>query len=244
MTANDALFQLGYPPTHIRRLQHQVIEQLTNVYKQELIQDGVNIEALNNAQRGQKGIWKKVYDWLEDQKFPRWKFNQLWQQFKQQETSQPDWIKFVPTERGMYWEEPVNAIPTIPCDLPLRMQLTLDFPESFLLLLNRGINTGFLVCPSLAFAPETRIAQVPILLPQPGSIATQRNKFIEFREEGFEEYLAIVSKQPIEIDGLTCNCKKQFPPLEDDILNQLWEQLQHQQNWRVFYQSFQVVKPL
>ncbi|WP_254174773.1 hypothetical protein [Planktothrix pseudagardhii] len=237
--------QLGYAPTNIARLQRQVIENLITIYQQELIQDNVNIEALTHAEPGQKGIWQQVYHWLHDKKFPRWQFNQLWEQFKQQGNPQPDWIKFAPTVRGMYWEEPVNSTPTIPCDLPLRMELNLNYPQSYLLLLNRELNTNtrFLVCPSLAFAPDNKIDQPPILLPQMGSIATQKNRFIKFDGEGVEEYLGIVSEKPIEIDGLTRNPKQQFPILEDDILNQLWQQLQQQQNWQVFYQSFQVVKP-
>ncbi|MBE9146754.1 hypothetical protein [Planktothrix mougeotii] len=236
--------QLGYCQDNIQRLQNEVIENyLIKIYEKELIQDQVNIDALINRKQGEKGIWQQVYHWLHDQKFPRWQFNQRWEQLKQQETPQPDWIKFAPTFRGMYWEEPVNSTPTIPCNQPLIMKLNLNYPQSYLLLLNRGLKARFLVCPSLAFAPDNQIDQPPILLPQTGSIAAQRNISIQFTGEGVEEYLGIVSEKPIEIDGLTCNPKQQFPILEDDILNQLWQQLQQQQNWRVFYQCFQVVKP-
>ncbi|VXD10730.1 hypothetical protein [Planktothrix paucivesiculata] len=237
--------KLNYKPTNIQRTQSQVIDAFIYQYHAEMVEDQVDIESLKNPKRGERGIWKKVYHWLWNDKFPRWQFNQFWQQFKQQETSQPNWIKFVPTERGMYWEEPVNSTPTIPCNQPLKMELNLNYPDCYLLLLNRELNTNtrFLVCPSLAFAPDNKIDQPPILLPQMGSIATQKNRFIEFKGEGVEEYLGIVSEKPIEIERLTCNHKQQFPILEDDSLNQLWQQLQQQQNWQVFYQSFQVVKP-
>ncbi|MBD2481853.1 hypothetical protein [Planktothrix sp. FACHB-1365] len=237
--------QLGYCQDNIQRLQNEVIENyLIKIHEKELIQDQVNIAALINRRKGEKGIWQQVYHWLHDKKFPRWQFNQLWEQFKHQGNPQLDWIKFAPTVRGMYWEEPVNSTPTIPCNEPLRMELNLNYPDRYLLLLNRELNTNtrFLVCPSLAFAPDNKIDQPPILLPQMGSIATQKNRFIKFDGEGVEEYLGIVSEKPIEIEGLTRNPKQQFPILEDDILNQLWQQLQ-QQNWQVFYQSFQVVKP-
>ena len=114
-----------------------------------------------------------------------------------------------------------------------------------LLLLNRSQDGQYLLYPSSAYAPSSIIEKPPILLPQKDSWAGQdegQTNFI-FDHLGKEEFLAIALEKPLNLPWLN-------PRREDEQLiewngkgiKELFEELEKQNNWQVFYQSFDVVE--
>jgi hypothetical protein len=136
--------------------------------------------------------------------------------------------------------------PTIPINQSLWMAIDLELqPDKNyqLLLLNRSQDGESLLCPSSAFAPNALIDKPPILLPQKDSWAAQAENPINFKfgKLETEEFLAIVLDKPLDLPWLTPRKEQAIPQWRAERIQELFEALEQQENWQVFYQSFEVV---
>ena len=132
----------------------------------------------------------------------------------------------------------------IPAHEALWMVVDLAYSNYQLLLFNRSGHGQYLLCPSLEFAPNGMIDKPPILLPQQGSYADDYDEKENFTFEviGQEEFLAIVLKKPLKLDWLTPRKEDSLPECNGQRFKELFDELEQQENWQVFYQSFEVVK--
>jgi hypothetical protein len=225
-----------------------VRKAIEGVYKKEMEADGLSFP---KRKKGERGAWEPIYNWLWNYKFPRWQVDEYWQLLQQKvKDFNFEWMGLVPegfgmsTDRGMVFQnkrQPQAKSPKkVPAKKPLLMSIDLLDKESYLLLLNRGLNTRYLVCPSWAFAPNSRVVQRPIFLPQAGAWAEEDK--IKFDTPGKEEYLAIVLDRPLEVEWLQLNEDDPFPSCEPDRMMELWRQLEGRNDWRVYYEAFEVVE--
>ncbi|MGB3192982.1 MAG: hypothetical protein WBB43_26535 [Limnoraphis sp.] len=224
-------------PSNIQRLQTKnVIAALVNKYEQEMEADQIDINRIRNPKRGDKGIWKEVYNWLWNYQFPRY----LWEKLrKEADKKNQDWIRFVDdsslvsSEREFIIKTAKKEPKTIPINqsLDLEIKVDPDYCNYHLLLFNQNLKGFHLICPTEIFAPKSQIEETPWSMPTEGSI--------EFITTGTEEFLGIVIEQPLELEWLKLSENLQFEPKH---LVKLWEQLEKNQNWRLFYQSFEVIE--
>jgi hypothetical protein len=109
-----------------------------------------------------------------------------------------------------------------------------------LLLLNRSQQGQILLCPSSAYAPNAIVEKSPIWLPQKDAWAGDSEEKFVFGEVGKEEFLAIVLEKPLSLPWLTPHEDEALPEWNAERMKELFEQLEKQGNWQVFYQSFEV----
>ncbi len=228
--------KLGYSSSNIQRLQTKVIQTLVNQYEQQMKADELDIESIRNPKRGDKGIWKEVYSWLWEYQFPRY----LWEKLrKEADKKNQDWIRFVDdsslvsSEREFIIKTAKKEPKTIPINqsLDLEIKVDPDYCNYHLLLFNQNLKGFHLICPTEIFAPKSQIEETPWSMPTEGSIT--------FITTGTEEFLGIVIEQPLELEWLKLSENLQFEPKH---LVKLWEQLEKNQNRRLFYQSFEVIE--
>jgi len=223
-----------------------VVRTIARQYESEITGDGIEVASLVNGKRGQKGAWEKVYNWLSKQKFPRWRTDFIWHTWQKKAQSRRDWLSFGESnaQRGMV--VPIPPSSKIKTNKPLIMQIELEHSESYLLLLNRGKyqqnkETKYLVCPSQAFAPKPEPVANLRYLPQSGAICQE----IQFDAAGKEEYIGIiVDKIPENIAWLNPNPQEPAPHWDESRIFELWQQLETQQSYQVFFQSFEIVSKL
>ncbi|MEA5497668.1 hypothetical protein VB834_01285 [Limnoraphis robusta Tam1] len=227
--------KLGYSPSNIQRFQKEkVIPAIVKKYEQQMKADELDIESILNAKRGENDVWKRVYSWLWDKQFPRY----LWEALrKEADEKNQDWIRFVDdslvsSEREFIIKTAKKEPKTIPINqsLDLEIKVDPDYCNYHLLLFNQNLKGFHLICPTEVFAPNNKIEETPWSMPTEGSI--------EFITTGTEEFLGIVIEQPLELEWLKLSENLQFEPKH---LVKLWEQLEKNKNWRLFYQSFEVV---
>lgn len=198
--------------------------------------------------------WKVVYHWVWNQKYLRWIDENGWQILQEKANPNPNWLQFLTEEkkadllgvdRGPYLElpppPPPEITPTITANQSLWMAIDLEYPNYQLLLLNRSKTGRLLLCPSFGYALNPIIVRPPILLPQKDSWAGQKKKNFIFRETGKEEFLAIVLETPLNLAWLTPQRQDCLPECNAERIKELFEQLEQQGNWQVFYQNFEVV---
>ena len=255
-----------YCEEKINQTLRKVIEVVHKAYEEEMKADGVNTEALLNLKAGGtlKGKedeeshkkfspWKEVYKWLWNHKYLRWVDINGWEILKKQAKTAPDWIQFL-TEQEMasvgvgtralkplsprYSARKID--PTIPINQPLSMRVDLAYPNYQMLLLYRSAEMKYILCPSLGYAPNG-VNQPPMTLPQEGSVADDNKEMFTFEELGKEEFLAIAVESPLNLDWLAPCKDEDIPVWNAERLKELFEQLEQQDNWQVFYQSFEVV---
>ena len=99
-----------------------------------------------------------------------------------------------------------------------------------------------LICPSGEFSPNSKIEQIPWLIPTQGSIAKEVDMKFNFPTVGTEEFLAIVIEQPLELEWFNVREGEETAECSPQRLVELWEQLEKNKNWRSFYQSFEVIE--
>ncbi len=222
-----------------------VRKTIKGIYQKEMEADGLSF---HKRKKGEDGAWQPIYNWLWNYKFPRWQVDKYWQLLQQKvKDFNFEWIRFVPpteileTDRMMKASSSQPIKSKIPQKIPVNQQLlmSVDLPnkDSYLLLLNRGLNSRFFVCPS-AVAADNHIVKTPIFLPLKGSELDR----IEFSDMGKEEYLAIVLDRPLEVEWLQLNEEDPFPSCEPDRMMELWQQLEGRTDWRVYYEAFEVVE--
>ncbi|MBP0020827.1 MAG: hypothetical protein J7647_25125 [Cyanobacteria bacterium SBLK] len=193
-----------------------------------------------------KGLWEKAKAYLREKVYPEWQkqhqpevksLDELWRNFVSKAKRDLNWIQFDPIEidRKGIKELRRNSI-KIPLDEPAIMGLDLPYPGQFLLLLNRGRDTRYCLCPSRAFAPQFVLGNEVVWLPQEEAEFGQ----ITFDTVGKEEFLAIVLPQPLALPWLNTQGENIAPIWDAIKLNEVWEHLQQKENWLAFYQEFEV----
>ncbi len=132
--------------------------------------------------------------------------------------------------------------PISPANEQLLMQIDLKYPQYQLLLFNRSETGTVLYCPSYGYAPKPIIEKPPLLLPQKDSWAGETKQNFLFKDKGQEEFLGIVLAKPLNLPWLIPQRQEALPEWNGERIKELFEQLETQNNWQVFYQSFEVVE--
>ena len=235
--------ELNYLPDIQGRLA-EVIRELVNQYQLELDSDKQESQNWINPGRGQRGIWKKVYQWLWDYKFPRWELDHLfWEPLKQQ-IDDENWIKIKP-ETVRNWELPELPEPEpLPVGEPLFITIKLPPESRYLLLLHRGLTQRCFLCPSMVFAPQYRADENVVRLPQTESYWYQQKKMgIRLTTPGTDEYIAIALKEALDFDWLKPTKQELVLNWTSDRMEQLLGWLRdNSSSWQGCYQEFKVVE--
>jgi hypothetical protein len=206
--------------------------------------DGIDLSQLQAEKGGQKQKqktpWQVVYDWLWETEFPRWQGQQIWQSWVEKANKHREWLRFEPPEivtelgtRGM--KKNNQPLPPQKITVNREYKAVVDL-EKYLhrpwLFLNWGDNGGLVVSPSQNFAPTPQITRHPLLLPQPEA----EENTIEFETASKEEFIAIVLNDPIDLPWF----KQPIPEWDGLRLGELWEELEKQPEWFVFYRAIEV----
>ncbi|EAW33335.1 hypothetical protein [Lyngbya sp. PCC 8106] len=236
--------ELNCLPTDIQGRLAEVIRELVNQYQLELDSDKQESQNWINRKQGQRGIWREVYQWLWDYKFPRWELDHLyWEPLKQQVYDE-NWIKIKP-ETVRNWELLELPEPEpLPVGEPLFITIKLPPESRYLLLLHRGITQRCFLCPSMVFAPQYRADENVIRLPQTESYWYQQKKIgIRLTTPGTDEYIAIALKEALDFDWLNPTKQELIPNWTSDRMEQLLGWLSdNPSSWQGCYQEFKVVK--
>lgn len=256
-----------------------VVRTIARKYEAQMIADGMNPSCFFKGEAGHDGYWEKIYHWLHDKQFPRWRMERIWQIWRQQANPKQDWISFdeleidpatgslrnsgkMPIKKiGTDFSKMPMKIPEsvpiprteIEINKPFRIRIELDNNnECYFLLLNRGWDsqekeaTRCLLCPSQAFAPEIEPFQRFLFLPQKvkeGTYEKLQDK-MEFDATGRDEYIGIVLLQkPNYLDWMIPSKHNVVPSWNETQIYKLWQELEQQSDWQVFYQSFELVNP-
>jgi len=164
--------------------------------------------------------------------------------------SRPNWLQFLTeaekaalleVKKGLILPPPPETIRSrIPANQSLWMIINLDFSSHQLLLFHSSKQGQYLLCPSSAYAPNSIMEESPIVLPQKDAWAGESEEKFVFGEAGKEEFLAIVLEKPLSLPWLTPSEDEGLIEWNADRIKELFEQLEQQGNWQVFYQSFEV----
>lgn len=206
--------------------------------------DNINVERWTNNEKGKGEVWKEVFRWLWQYKFPRWELDHLfWEPLKQQ-VNDENWIKIRP-ETVRNWELLELPEPEpLPVGEPLFITIKLPPESPYLLLLHRGITQRCFLCPSYIFAPEYRADENVIRLPQSESYWYQQKKIgIRLTTPGTDGYIAIALKEALDFDWLKPTKQELIPNWTSDRMEQLLGWLRdNSSSWQGCYQEFKVVK--
>ena len=235
----------------VGRLQTEHKKEIAGLYEAEMRADKVDIDSLLKRKPGAKGSWEVVYHWLWNHKYVQWLDENGWEILQQKAKSPDNWLQFLTKEeeamlganRGAYLELPPPKIrPTIPAKQGLLMAIYLEYPNYQLLLFNRSEQGTVLYCPSFGYALNPIMGKPPLLLPQQDSWANNTKQNFIFQETGKEEFLAIVLEKHLNLDWLTPQRLDALPKCNAERIKELFDKLGQQENWHVFYQSFEVVE--
>lgn len=236
----------------VGRLETQHKKEIKGLYEAEMKADGVDVDNLLNREPGERGTWEVVYHWLWNHKYLRWLGLHSWEILHEKAKLIPNWLQFLTEEkiaqigknRGAYLElPPPSEMPqTIPANKRLWMAVNLEYPNYQLLLFNRSKQGTVLYCPSFGYALNSIIDKPPFLLPKNDSWAGKTRQNFIFKETGKEEFLAIVLEKYLHLDWLSPKREEALPEWNAKRIKELFEQLEEQNNWQVFYQTFEVVE--
>jgi hypothetical protein len=241
----------------VGRLKTEHKKAISGLYEAEIRADGVDVDSLLNGKQGERGTWEVVYDWLWKHKYLRWLDENGWQILQEKAKSPPNWLQFLTEEemtavqvnRGLVRQTPPPSVQkitlTIPANQSLWMEINLESLERSnyqLLLLNRSEDGQCLLCPSSGYAPNSIMDKRVTWFPQKDSWADYNKQNFMFGEAGNEEFLAIALEKPLSLPWLTPHQEEEFPEWNAERIKELFEQLEQQGNWQVFYQSFDVEK--
>lgn len=234
-----------FSPEGINQTINQIVKRIRDNWGEAMAADGIDLSQLQAPRGGQsqkqKTPWQVAYDWLWETEFPRWQGRQIWQSWIEQADKYREWLRFESPEeaatmgtRGMR----TNNKPLQPQKITVNQeyQAIVDLKRYLhrpWLFLNRGDNGGLVVSPSRDFAPEAKITHHPLLLPQEKADM----ETIEFEQPMTEEFVAIVLTHPIDLPWFG---EKPTPEWDGLRLGELWEQLQKQPEWFVFYRAIEV----
>lgn len=232
----------------------EVIKKINRQFPDELERDGVTQQHLGLGQKGNPGRptsnakspWQTAYQWLWEIKYYRWLQDYIWENWKQRAPTNVEWIQFCdrPPEyaaKGMKIPQPLPK-QTIPINTPLSLRINLDSLGSYLLLFNRGSDergntTQYLVTPSQAFAPSYQLVEKSTLIPRQDAMCQD----IQFDTVGKEEYIGIIIDKAVNLPWLNPDPENPVLEWQGKHLEQIWELLQAQDKWRVFYRDFNIV---
>jgi len=201
-----------------------------------------------------KGRWKLAKAWLRGERYPQWQERHhpqpnlplhpedIWHRLRERAQPQTQWIDCIEPKRcgsqkGLKVPPSQNLTPsTLTANTPYFVYLDLRISGGYLLLLNQGLNTRYLLAPSAGFVPNPRLSGNLLWIPQSG--ATQAE--LEFDAGGKEEFLAVVLPQPLDLPWLQPNDTEPAPECHPQRLHELWERIQQQPDCRVFHREFWV----
>jgi hypothetical protein len=213
-----------------------VVKTLVSEFEPQMKQDGVDIEFLTAGNKGEKGKWLVVYDWLWQKHFPRWLLEQQWQELVAKAEKVDDWLQVNLGKRTLRMPEPRQS--TVPLKTEVYLLINLNWVNRYLLLLYQGTDgIKYCLCPSKGFAPSGELSDKEMYLPQTGAMEPS----MYFQEVGTEHFLGIVLEKPLELPWLRPNEGEPVPSLNANRLNELFEKLEQQGNSQLFYKSFDVV---
>ncbi len=197
-----------------------------------------------------KDFWKNIYDWLWKYQFPRWVEANFWRYLEKQADNNKDWINFRDDDKIIMASSNKLHIPQVENDEEKPLKLSLKTPywafidlrksDGYLLLLNNGVASRCVVCPSYAFAVENRLEKIR-LLPQKGSLTDELGCRFTFEDVGVETFVAIALEKPLDLEWLIPNQKEVAPELNPERKKELCKELEKQDNWQVYCQQVEVV---
>lgn len=242
----------------IQKISRSVIDCLLAKYGEE-IENDLGMETVNLLKKPGRGrselgkdLWKVIYEWLWEHKFLLWLEEIFWLYWESMAAKNRDWIDFQDDEDMKIGQVSSGKlkIPKVEKEEnePLKLNLEkpywviINFPDfqGYLLLLNHGVVSCCLVCPSLAFAVDSRLKET-MLLPQKESLSYQQECRFTFEELGMEKFVAIALEKPLDLAWLKPNEEEAAPELTGKRMKELWEELEKQDNWRVYFQEVEVV---
>ncbi|MEG4515898.1 MULTISPECIES: hypothetical protein [unclassified Microcoleus] len=232
----------------VGRLETEHKKAISGLYEAEMRTDGVDVDSLLNGKKGERGTWEVVYDWLWHHKYLRWLDENGWQILQEKAKSPPNWLQFLEmsalqagTRSPTLRLPPPEIKPTIPANEELWMAIDLECPNYQLLLFNRSEQGKFLLCPSFGYAVNSIIKKSHFCLPQSESFAGKTEQKFIFEQTGQEEFLAIAVEKHLNLDWLIPRQEEALPEWNAERIKELFEQLEKQDKWQVFYQTFDVV---
>ncbi|OLT62876.1 hypothetical protein [Moorena bouillonii] len=222
----------------------EVLDKLKQQFGEEMAKHGINLDKRKRGRpaNDKESPWRIAYGWLWEHKFPYWQMDWLWQDLIQKAASPYRWLRFTQDYNRIFVPESKKY--EIVIDVPYYMHVELDCDQEHLLLLHRGIYnngviTNYILCPSQAFAPDNRLKDKTMLMPQSGAMCEE----ITFDTVGQEEFLAIVLDDSLDFPWLTPNEEEPAPIWNLERLKELWTRLgEDNNNWQAFYRSFEVVE--
>jgi hypothetical protein len=213
-----------------------IVRTLASAFETQMINDGVDVELLRSEERGKKGKWLVLYDWLWQKYFPRWLLEQQWQELVAKADKVDDWLQVKPVERSLRMPEPCKS--TVPLKTEVYLLVNLKWTNRYFLLLYQGTDgKNYCLCPSKGFAPSGELSEKEMYLPQMGAMTSS----MVFEEVGKEHFIGIVMEKPLELLWLRPNDGEPVPALDANRLKELWENIEQQGNLQLFYKSFDVV---
>jgi hypothetical protein len=230
----------GFSDDGINQYIKDICATIQKYYQTEIVKYVNNKSDLN----GETWRWEEVYNWLWNDKFPRWFWSNKLVKLVEPNKKYLDWISFmvrIDNQRGIAGK-PRHSPAILPLNVGGHFYITINSSDYYLLLLNLGADKKNinLICPSEAFAPSYFVKGHEILIP-----SLQGNSdygTINFEQEGEEEFIAIVLKQPLDLPWLDSDRGDDIPILEQEQIKELWNFLIDNNDWEIFYKSFKVVK--
>ncbi len=185
------------------------------------------------------------------------KINQLWQKLiNKSDEKAGDFIKVIhnPRVSGGIVGKAINTLPTqkIRLNSDFIIQISLESKNRYLILLNQDVDGKiFCICPSFGFAHNWELSRKNINLfmeiPQCPDYPTTWET-MKCEKLGTEHFIAILTEQPLDkeakdLEWLKPSRDEPIPSLDkDERLINLYNSLEKQKKWKVYYQRLNVVK--
>ncbi len=225
----------GFSEASINPTVQEVIKKIKDKFGAQMQADGIDLAKLTPGRgKPKESPWKIVYRWFR----MKW----IWQSLVEKADKHCEWIYFLNPENHLgIVIPPPRQKRQLQVKAAYSMRIDLQHSSRNLLLLNQGWTTKYVLTPSIAFAPKCQLNGKPMWIPQHGSILQEYKKGIEFDTPGKEEFVGIVLDDDLDFDWLDLREDNPAPTWDETRLSQLWSYLERQENWQVFYQSFEVV---
>lgn len=220
---------------------------IKGLYEADMRADGIDIDSLLTTKPGEKGSWEVVYHWLWNHKYLRWLEENGWDILQKKAKSPSNWLQFLEMSalqagtKAPSLRLPAKIKPTIPANEELWMAIYIEFTNYQLLLFNRSKQGKLLLCSSFGYAENATIEKSPFLLPKSDSLAGKTEQKFIFKEMGEEEFLAIALEKPLSLPWLIPSEEEPLPEWNAKRMKELFDCMEKQNNWQIFYQSFEVV---
>lgn len=219
----------------------QVIHRLVNVLKDELLADGVNIQAFNHESTSEnKDSWKPVFDWLWSVKFPR----EGWRLLTETALEYSD--KFKMESSSNFRDLKLNKALLTPENIKKEHQYYLKINLSqngYLLLINQGVSGDrYCICPSklYTFNQQVKLDQT-IRLPLDNS----PEKALVFSDIGEENFWAIITKRSLNLSWIKSNYNPEdiinYVQIDDSRLREIFQLIGKQYDTLVYSTKFIVI---